>query len=76
MPGARRRAWGILRCVDTRAVLERVTGVLREARVEHALIARLLQSARDVDLDRVREYFRIFDREKELDALLAELASR
>jgi hypothetical protein len=25
----------------------------------------------DLDLDRVREYFRIFDREKELDALLA-----
>jgi hypothetical protein len=34
-------------------------------------IARLLDAA-EVDLSRVREYFRIFDREKELDALLAE----
>lgn len=33
-------------------------------------IARLLAVA-EVDLARVREYFRIFDREKELDALLA-----
>jgi hypothetical protein len=34
-------------------------------------VRRLLRSA-DVDLARVREYFRLFDREKELDALLAE----
>jgi len=34
-------------------------------------IERLLASA-DVDRERVREYFRLFDREKELDALLAE----
>jgi hypothetical protein len=33
-------------------------------------IERLLERAA-VDLDRVREYFRLFDREKELDALLA-----
>jgi hypothetical protein len=33
-------------------------------------IDRLLQSA-TVDLARVREYFRLFDREKELDALLS-----
>ena len=26
-----------------------------------------------LDMDRVREYFRLFDREKELDVLLAEL---
>jgi predicted nucleotidyltransferase len=33
-------------------------------------IGRLLETA-EVDLARVREYFRLFDREKELDALLA-----
>lgn len=33
-------------------------------------IERLLRSA-EVDRDRVREYFRLFDREKELDELLA-----
>jgi hypothetical protein len=33
-------------------------------------VERLLRSA-EVDLPRVREYFRLFDREKELDALLA-----
>jgi hypothetical protein len=33
-------------------------------------IDRLLRRA-DVDLERAREYFRLFDREKELDALLA-----
>jgi hypothetical protein len=34
-------------------------------------IERLLRAAAGIDLARVREYFRIFDREKELDALLA-----
>jgi hypothetical protein len=34
-------------------------------------IERLLR-ATDLDLDRIREYFAIFDREKELDVLLAE----
>jgi hypothetical protein len=34
----------------------------------------LLRAAPGVDLARVREYFRIFDREKELDALLGQLA--
>lgn len=38
-------------------------------------IERLLERA-EVDLDRVREYFRLFDREKELDALLSEGRSR
>ena len=38
-------------------------------------IERLLRGA-NVDLARVREYFRLFDREKELDALLAELPER
>jgi hypothetical protein len=33
-------------------------------------IERLLETA-EVDLDRVRDYFRLFDREKELDALLS-----
>jgi hypothetical protein len=36
-------------------------------------IARLLERSWAVDLERVREYFRLFDREAELDALLAEL---
>ncbi len=45
-------------------------------RIDMADIARLLQAAHDVDLERVREYFRIFDREKELESLLAELESR
>lgn len=35
-------------------------------------IARLLAGGAPLDLQRVREYFRLFDREKELDALLAE----
>ena len=35
----------------------------------------LLLSA-ELDLDRVREYFRLFDREKELDVLLAEARTR
>ena len=35
-------------------------------------IDRLLLARAEVDLERVREYFRLFDREKELDALLAE----
>ena len=38
-------------------------------------IERLLQTA-EIDLDRIREYFRIFHREKELDDLLSELRSR
>jgi hypothetical protein len=33
-------------------------------------VERLLRTA-ELDLGRVREYFRLFDREKELDALLA-----
>ena len=33
-------------------------------------IQRLLDVADDIDLERVRDYFRVFDREKELDALL------
>ena len=43
----------------------------RRRHLDLADIARLLETG-DVDLVRVREYFRIFDREKELDALLAE----
>jgi hypothetical protein len=35
-------------------------------------IARLLDGGAPLDLPRIREYFRLFDREKELDALLAE----
>ncbi|MEE8313609.1 MAG: hypothetical protein V3R91_04745 [Myxococcota bacterium] len=36
-------------------------------------IVRLLRTERNVDMQRVREYFRVFEREKELDVLLAEL---
>ncbi len=36
-------------------------------------IESLLREAAELDLDRVRVYFRLFDREKELDALLAEV---
>ena len=43
----------------------------RRRHLDLADIARLLETG-EVDLARVREYFRIFDREKELDALLAE----
>lgn len=38
-------------------------------------VERLLR-APDVDLERVRHYFRLFDREKELDALLATLGTQ
>ena len=38
-------------------------------------IERLLETA-ELDLDRVREYFSLFDREKELDALLADTRKR
>ena len=41
------------------------------AELDLADIERLLRTA-ELDLDRIREYFAIFDREKELDALLAE----
>ena len=42
-------------------------------RQDLADIERLLRTATDIDRDRVREYFRLFDREKELDALLVEI---
>jgi hypothetical protein len=42
----------------------------RRARQDLADVEKLLRTG-EVDLDRVREYFRLFDREKELDALLA-----
>jgi hypothetical protein len=44
-------------------------------RRDMADIERLLQSE-ELDLDRIREYFGLFDRQKELDALLAERRSR
>ena len=43
------------------------------SRIDLADVARLLRGAQDLNLDRVREYFRIFDREKELESLLADL---
>lgn len=46
----------------------------RRRHADLADIQRLLEVAEDVDLERVREYFRIFDREKELEALLEQRA--
>jgi hypothetical protein len=42
----------------------------RRTRQDLADVEKLLRVA-EIDLQRVREYFRIFEREKELDALLA-----
>lgn len=42
-------------------------------RLDLADIQRLMERAPDLDLARVREYFRLFDREKELEALLEEI---
>ncbi|MEE9280618.1 MAG: nucleotidyl transferase AbiEii/AbiGii toxin family protein [Myxococcota bacterium] len=42
-------------------------------RIDMADIVRLLRGGGDVDMQRVREYFRLFEREKELDGLLGEL---
>ncbi len=42
----------------------------RRTRQDLADVEKLLRTA-EIDLERVREYFRIFEREKELDALLA-----
>jgi predicted nucleotidyltransferase len=41
-------------------------------RMDLADVQRLLEGAAAIDLERVREYFRLFDREKELDLLLEE----
>ncbi len=38
-------------------------------RLDMADIVRLLRAERNVDMQRVREYFRVFEREKELDVL-------
>lgn len=42
-------------------------------RIDVADIVRLLRAGADVDMQRVREYFRLLEREKELDGLLGEL---
>ena len=39
-------------------------------------IEELLRLRADIDMERVREYFRVFDREHELDAILEALAGR
>jgi hypothetical protein len=63
-----------IRVVDAADLIGlKVQASSNDARRRHrdlADIERLLDVA-DVDLSRAREYFRIFDREKELDALLA-----
>jgi hypothetical protein len=43
----------------------------RRFALDVADIERLLRATPGLDLARVREYFRLFDREAELDALLA-----
>lgn len=45
---------------------------LGRARLDLADVQRLLDCA-DVDLDRTRDYFRMFDREPELDRLLRDV---
>jgi hypothetical protein len=53
----------------------KVQGYSNDPRRRHrdmADIQRLLESAAELDLERVRKYFRLFDREKELDVLLEE----
>jgi hypothetical protein len=48
----------------------------RRRRLDMADIQALVERSADLDLDRVRSYFRLFDREKELDALLLEVGKR
>ena len=43
---------------------------------DRADIRRILERVPGLDLERVRAYFRLFDRKKELDELLAEMTSR
>lgn len=54
----------------------KVQAYANDARRRHADLAdtqRLIRANPELDLDRVREYFALFDREKELDELLTEL---
>jgi hypothetical protein len=51
----------------------KVQGYSNDPRRRHqdmADIQRVLESAPELDLERVRKYFRLFDREKDLDELL------
>ena len=48
----------------------------RRKQLDMSDIARLLDAHPALDLDRVRDYFRLFDREGELDALLADRQKR
>lgn len=63
-----------LRVVDASDLIglkvQATTNDPRRSRQDLADVEKLLRVA-EVDLARVREYFRLFDREKELDALLA-----
>jgi hypothetical protein len=76
---ARARAYPVLqtqvRVVDAEDLIGlKVQGLSNDPSRRHidlADIQRLLRLAPALDLARVREYFRLFDREKELDALLA-----
>jgi hypothetical protein len=43
----------------------------RRRRQDMADVQRILELVPDLDLDRIREFFQLFDREKELDELLA-----
>lgn len=57
----------------------KVQGYSNDPRRRYADLAgiqRLLQLAAEIDLDRVRSYFRLFDREKDLETLLEETQRR
>ena len=54
----------------------KVQAVANDPRRAHADIQRLLGSQPGLDLERVREYFRLFEREEELNRLLRELDSK
>lgn len=73
-------AGGVVPVVDAADLIGlKVQAYSNDPRRRHADLAdiqRLLEVARDVDLERVREYFRVFDREKELEALLEQRGSR
>lgn len=48
----------------------------RRRRQDMADVQRILELVPDLDLERIREYFQLFDREKELDELLATVQGR
>ena len=78
VPGALERVVTVLRGAQVEHALiglkvQSSTNDPSRQRLDMADIVRLLRAERNVDMQRVREYFRVFEREKELDVLLAEL---